>query len=172
MNAKFLAISLCAAALAFAGCSSFDDAVKATYVSEYNEYVTVETCPCKDGHKEYLKTAGAQSVPFVSRYKARVTMGDGTSFVGYESPLNLPGGTGYRSKNGKWVYWAHSPTCIIFCREGDSGDDYREVFEGVLCAQKVPEGAKKIQKYRGEKVMNSPRERADRTNAPKPVTKK
>ena len=127
------------AALALAGCVSFHQTQVVKFVDDDGRLLeVVYGYGDKDHVTTWTSPINGKEIELKSKLRVKVNMADGPSFMAFQCMNTLESGTMYKTDNDRWMFLANGFTCALFELDGES-DDYRTIFQGVLCQPPVNE---------------------------------
>ena len=128
---------LCAiavAALAFAGCQSYEIVQRNVFSDEDGNLVAVDYGRSdKDHVNTFIAPTTGREMEFKSKLVVRAELPDGETFTAWQCMNFMPRGTMYKTDNGRWMLLANGFSCIVYRQVEDDPGNYREVYRGVLC---------------------------------------
>ena len=123
-----------AAALAMAGCQSYEIVQRNVFSDEDGNLVAVDY---GRGEKDHVNTfvvpATGKEMEFKSKLVVRAELPDGETFTAWQCMNFLRRGTMYKTDDGRWMLLANGFSCVVYRRSEEDPDSYREVYRGVLC---------------------------------------
>ncbi len=133
MKHSLHAIFAALAVLAFAGCTSFHQTQTVKFVDDDGRFAeVVYGYGDKDHVTTWISPINGKEIELRSKLRVKVKMEDGPSFMAFQCMNTLGSGTMYKTDNERWMFLANGFTCAVF-ELVDRTDDYRSIFQGVLC---------------------------------------
>jgi len=127
------------AALALAGCTSFHQTQVVKFVDDDGRFAeVVYGYGDKDHVTTWTSPINGKEIELKSKLRVKVYMEDGPGFMAFQCMNTLGSGTMYKTDNDRWMFLANGFTCAVFELE-DGSDDYKSIFQGVLCQPPVNE---------------------------------
>lgn len=129
--ARFI-FALVAAVLA-AGCATFHETQVVKFVDDDGRFVSVVYGYGDEDHvTKWVSPVNGKEVDLKSKLRVKVQMEDGHEFTAYQCMNMFGSGTMYRTDNERFMFLANGFTCAVF-EWDEKQQDYRYIFEGVLC---------------------------------------
>ena len=123
-----------AAALALAGCQSYEIVQRNVFSDEDGNLVAVDYGRSEKAHvNTFVAPMTGKEMEFKSKLVVRAELPDGETFTAWQCMNFMRRGTMYKTDNGRWMLLADGFSCVVFRQAEDDPDNYREVYRGVLC---------------------------------------
>ena len=123
-----------AAALALAGCQSYEIVQRNVFSDEDGNLVAVDYGRSEKAHvNTFVAPMTGKEMEFKSKLVVRAELPDGETFTAWQCMNFMRRGTMYKTDNGRWMLLADGFSCVVFRQVEDNPDNYREVYRGVLC---------------------------------------
>ena len=123
-----------AAALALAGCQSYEIVQRNVFSDEDGNLVAVDYGRSEKAHvNTFVAPMTGKEMEFKSKLVVRAELPDGETFTAWQCMNFMRRGTMYKTDNGRWMLLADGFSCVVFRQVEDDSDNYREVYRGVLC---------------------------------------
>ena len=123
-----------AAALALAGCQSYEIVQRNVFSDEDGNLVAVDYGRSEKAHvNTFVAPMTGKEMEFKSKLVVRAELPDGETFTAWQCMNFMRRGTMYKTDNGRWMLLADGVSCVVFRQVEDDSDNYREVYRGVLC---------------------------------------
>ena len=122
------------AALAFAGCQSYEIVQRNVFSDEDGNLVAVDYGRSdKDHVNTFIAPLTGREMEFKSKLVVRVELPDGEVFTAWQCMNFTRRGTMYKTDDERWMLLANGFSCVVYRQSEENPGDYREVYRGVLC---------------------------------------
>ena len=123
-----------AAALALAGCQSYEIVQRNVFADEDGNLVAVDYGRSEKDHvNTFVAPLTGKEMEFKSRLVVRVELPDGEVFTAWQCMNFMRRGTMYKTDDGRWMLLANGFSCVVYLQSEENADNYQEVYRGVLC---------------------------------------
>ena len=140
MRKRIAVVCAALAAVVLGGCASFHQTQAVKFVDDDGRFLeVVYGYGDKDHVTTWVSPVNGNEIELRSKLRVKVSLEDGPSFMAFQCMYMLSSGTMYKTDNDRWLFLANGFTCAMFEFDG-AADDYRTVFQGVLCQPPANEG--------------------------------